>query len=860
MAAEAADSAIDVPVLVGKASQQSDSGRWDGMRRGCTPGWLAQAASHMAMKGPREFGSVRTAPELRQRELLAEHVDADSASCGASLYRCEPIGRRMRATKLRHAWTLHLAGEEAETRVELLHSRLTGKKEVLVDGRRVYETRERSLRCSWMHASSRLTLRSENGRHQLLCEDTLEQGASDTACESDFEAGSEAEEEAGEWLEAFKASEGEADTSTPRAAGSRRPPREPWDRSKSSSGASGDAAAGLSVGDDSTVGVGTGELPWPLILRPAPHATEHSWEEPAGMSTRGTSPRSTALPMRAALSAAIPRDGWGTSSSSSTALRSSQAPASRQPDSSSAVELSWLCAGQGGFPEPAGAELAAGRGSCREPGTSPSSSRSNGGLPTPALVVNLRELASSELSPVSPGDDAGGRPAAPGAELSTADMKDAVPTSRPLTWPSTGTSPARADAGDAAAESRAEENARLHALLGVRDAQIAALRGQLRLCGASAGPGSLDSGASGSGPTFQEQVSETATATMTSSRLEASSALSGRGRGHLVAELPRTHSPSPRRQKASMSVSASAADGTPPRRPVDRRSLDGPPTAIPRPVSATPLSTRQREDSKVQTPIAVRAAPSLDDEELDVTRRRGAAAPGSAVRGTATPGITAPGGLSSLCVPQVWPASAGRPEGVSATARRVPVEVHVETMTSEDRRSRVGSTPPCLPSPRRPSLSGLERFGRGRGPPSAGHFTARPSTPRRKPSVPPGAPEDSRSRAASAQGRAPRASHAAALGVQASSLNLPQQRHWQGPNGAPWPLLTPPHGPQYWLPHGPGDLNHAPLAMGMLAMAPPAGPSSHAIRPQHLAVPVPGHGHLLGSSPARQSAGAASCL
>jgi len=88
-------------------------------------------------------------------------------------YRCDPVGRHMQNSKLRHVWMLRLAGEVRDMKVELIHSRSTGKKQVLVDGKVMFSTREKSLNWSWEHlpSNARIILRSENGSHQLLCHD-----------------------------------------------------------------------------------------------------------------------------------------------------------------------------------------------------------------------------------------------------------------------------------------------------------------------------------------------------------------------------------------------------------------------------------------------------------------------------------------------------------------------------------------------------------------------------------------------------------------------------------------------------------------------------------------------------------------
>eukprot|EP00928_Gymnodinium_smaydae_P025076 TRINITY_DN20094_c0_g1_i1.p1 TRINITY_DN20094_c0_g1~~TRINITY_DN20094_c0_g1_i1.p1 ORF type:complete len:1066 (+),score=142.36 TRINITY_DN20094_c0_g1_i1:164-3199(+) len=88
------------------------------------------------------------------------------------MYRCDPVGRRMRSSKLRHAWVL-LAGQPGETKIELLHSRLSGKKQVLVHGTVAYSTKEARFQWSYeiQPSGTRVTLVSDNGTHQLLCEE-----------------------------------------------------------------------------------------------------------------------------------------------------------------------------------------------------------------------------------------------------------------------------------------------------------------------------------------------------------------------------------------------------------------------------------------------------------------------------------------------------------------------------------------------------------------------------------------------------------------------------------------------------------------------------------------------------------------
>lgn len=104
------------------------------------------------------------------------------SSCEGSLrsprYQVDHIGRHMKSSKLRHAWTFFL--ESTELKVELEHSRFSGKKKVLVDGKPVFATTEKQLSWCWEHPNTKakILLESENGRHSLRCEEPekLEQG------------------------------------------------------------------------------------------------------------------------------------------------------------------------------------------------------------------------------------------------------------------------------------------------------------------------------------------------------------------------------------------------------------------------------------------------------------------------------------------------------------------------------------------------------------------------------------------------------------------------------------------------------------------------------------------------------------
>eukprot|EP00929_Paragymnodinium_shiwhaense_P013019 TRINITY_DN120883_c0_g1_i1.p1 TRINITY_DN120883_c0_g1~~TRINITY_DN120883_c0_g1_i1.p1 ORF type:complete len:552 (+),score=97.31 TRINITY_DN120883_c0_g1_i1:56-1711(+) len=101
-----------------------------------------------------------------------------------SHYSVTAVGRRFKATKMRHLWTL-TNSEEAESgtmmmstrpvQVELKHSRVSGRKQIFVDGHCMYETKAGTFTWTSKHAGLdvRLVLSSEQGRHSLSCEDVV---------------------------------------------------------------------------------------------------------------------------------------------------------------------------------------------------------------------------------------------------------------------------------------------------------------------------------------------------------------------------------------------------------------------------------------------------------------------------------------------------------------------------------------------------------------------------------------------------------------------------------------------------------------------------------------------------------------
>eukprot|EP00928_Gymnodinium_smaydae_P037676 TRINITY_DN26112_c0_g4_i1.p1 TRINITY_DN26112_c0_g4~~TRINITY_DN26112_c0_g4_i1.p1 ORF type:complete len:988 (-),score=226.49 TRINITY_DN26112_c0_g4_i1:94-2862(-) len=186
---------------------------------------LEEEEDHSAVQAEEWVAGARERDELDSnfcslpgaRELLYTEEDVATAACVgsggcghgrlASRYSCAAVGRRLRFSKRRHTWSLFPFGCEAElpgvevVRVELKHSRISGKKQVFVDGACVLTTREPSMTWSFDRVwalyrrdagvtacfacgdggcslcpgrethTARISLQSTRGQHALLCED-----------------------------------------------------------------------------------------------------------------------------------------------------------------------------------------------------------------------------------------------------------------------------------------------------------------------------------------------------------------------------------------------------------------------------------------------------------------------------------------------------------------------------------------------------------------------------------------------------------------------------------------------------------------------------------------------------------------
>jgi len=105
-------------------------------------------------------------------------------------YHYRAVGRRLKSTKLRHSWTLRPACcdfdlatstvDDVVARVDLKHSRLSGKKQIFLDGTCVFTSWQACLSWSFDNDAHgvRTFLVSEKGRHAVRCEDIIDKDCS----------------------------------------------------------------------------------------------------------------------------------------------------------------------------------------------------------------------------------------------------------------------------------------------------------------------------------------------------------------------------------------------------------------------------------------------------------------------------------------------------------------------------------------------------------------------------------------------------------------------------------------------------------------------------------------------------------
>eukprot|EP00929_Paragymnodinium_shiwhaense_P041787 TRINITY_DN21701_c0_g1_i4.p1 TRINITY_DN21701_c0_g1~~TRINITY_DN21701_c0_g1_i4.p1 ORF type:complete len:653 (-),score=134.33 TRINITY_DN21701_c0_g1_i4:510-2468(-) len=168
------------PLVEGASSRL---GFWDGLQA------QAHATSNREPPPPGDDDGDSEATTVASSSLasLASHFSdarpavASAALCPpGALYRCEEIGRFVPSSKLRHTWTLclgslwgaggHVQATTSTSLLELLQSRVSGRKRILLEGREVFKSKGRSLSWCCFHPALRiqLSLRSEGNGFRLL--------------------------------------------------------------------------------------------------------------------------------------------------------------------------------------------------------------------------------------------------------------------------------------------------------------------------------------------------------------------------------------------------------------------------------------------------------------------------------------------------------------------------------------------------------------------------------------------------------------------------------------------------------------------------------------------------------------------
>lgn len=139
--------------------------------------WTAPVARFHSETAGRNAAAAMTPAHSDLTTIRPGQFESPAVPGRLPLYKVEHVGKLMRFSKLRHSWTLFLSNEAEEVKVELEHSKVSGKKKVLINGEVVFSTKERSLRWSWQDPRSKacITLFSENGNHSLRCEDGVSQ-------------------------------------------------------------------------------------------------------------------------------------------------------------------------------------------------------------------------------------------------------------------------------------------------------------------------------------------------------------------------------------------------------------------------------------------------------------------------------------------------------------------------------------------------------------------------------------------------------------------------------------------------------------------------------------------------------------
>lgn len=131
---------------------------------------------------PINFAKESDRVDLTSDNLSLASFASSSSASSVSSYQCDSIGRRICSTKLHHTWVLNV-GSSTEVRIEVLHSRMTGRKRVLVDGREVFSTRKRHLFWSFRHDSgAEIILRSDSSGFRIQCNEYVSKESTSEHC------------------------------------------------------------------------------------------------------------------------------------------------------------------------------------------------------------------------------------------------------------------------------------------------------------------------------------------------------------------------------------------------------------------------------------------------------------------------------------------------------------------------------------------------------------------------------------------------------------------------------------------------------------------------------------------------------
>eukprot|EP00928_Gymnodinium_smaydae_P067828 TRINITY_DN5081_c0_g1_i1.p1 TRINITY_DN5081_c0_g1~~TRINITY_DN5081_c0_g1_i1.p1 ORF type:complete len:843 (+),score=98.96 TRINITY_DN5081_c0_g1_i1:237-2531(+) len=151
-------------------------------------GASASASAGASSRGARRASSSTAGDGRGCRTVPVALTTSAGPYCLAvpPLYRCDAVGPRVAASKVRHRWSLLLRCDETSRkgerpsgqdniafalRLDLLHSRVSGVKRVYVDGQQVYKTRRKNLAWSYVHepTATLLSLTSESDGFRLNC-------------------------------------------------------------------------------------------------------------------------------------------------------------------------------------------------------------------------------------------------------------------------------------------------------------------------------------------------------------------------------------------------------------------------------------------------------------------------------------------------------------------------------------------------------------------------------------------------------------------------------------------------------------------------------------------------------------------